>query len=553
MTLSIRPSAHLCRSVVLTMAIALASIGTAGAVPSRHQAGGPIYGGTLRIAYSSDMATLDPAQAVAEDWYPINDELFNGLYQFDRAGRPQLDLAAAPPTISADRTVWTFRLRAGVLFHNGMELTADDVKFSLMRVLDPHLKPAASWGQTSDAPLFRGGQAFVAGKATDVSGIQVLGRYSIRFALVRPVAIFPSILASSYNFIVPKAVVTKESADSFASHPIGTGPFKLVSWQKGSQLTFARNPHYFHANRPYLDGVILYTNLTSSIIALKVEHGDIDGVGAVTDLGAADIQGARTDPRYAPYLVEAPPTFGAWLDLNTQAGPLANPLLRQAVAMAIDRRRLIRLLGGNATPAAQLYIPLDTQHDLSLQQHPSYPHDPQRAAALVKASGYHGQPLVFLYMNDYAVATSMAPGIQQELQQIGLSVTLRGVSTTTLNSLIGSKTGHDINFGYWGVDFPDAYDVYAGVMSCAPNAPGGLSGAHYCDPAADSLVNTAETLPLGASRDALLRQAQIRILRSAAKVPLVFPKSIVMASPKVGGFYFEPLFGWQVENYWLKK
>ena len=161
MRLSIRPRARLCSSAALALAVSLGSTGAAGAVPSGQRQGAPSYGGTLRIAYSSDMATLDPAQAVAEDWYPINDELFNGLYQFDRAGRPQLDLAAAPPTISADRTVWTFRLRAGVLFHNGMELTADDVKFSLMRVLDPHLKPAASWGQTSDAPLFRGGQAFV--------------------------------------------------------------------------------------------------------------------------------------------------------------------------------------------------------------------------------------------------------------------------------------------------------------------------------------------------------------------------------------------------------
>lgn len=540
-------------AIVSALAALLSSISMVGATSSRHRAAGPIYGGTIRIAYASNMATLDPAQAVAEDWYAINDELYNGLYQFDRNGQPQLDLAATPPTISADRRIWTFRLRTGVLFHNGMELTANDVKFSLTRVLDPHLKPAPSWGQSSDAPLFQGGGAFIAGKARDVSGIQTLGRYTIRFVLVRPVAIFANILASSYNFIVPKAVVTKESSDYFASHPVGTGPFKLVSWQKGSQLVFVRNPHYFHAGKPYLNKVILYTNLTPSIIALKIEHGDIDGVGASTDVSAVDIQSARTDPRYASYLVTAPPTFGSWLDLNTHAGPLKNPLLRQAVAMAIDQRRLVQLLGGNATPAAQLYIPLDTQHDPRLQLHPVYPYDPRKAVALVKASGYHGQPLTVLYMDDYAVAASVAPGIQQDLQQIGLKVTLRGVSTTTLNSLIGSTTGHDINFAYWGVDYPDGYDVYAGVMGCAANAPGGLSGTHYCDPAADNLVAAAEILPLGAQRDALLRQAQLRILRSASKVPLVFPKSTIMASPKVGGFYFEPLFGWQNENYWLKR
>lgn len=545
-----QPGTRLYLPVVSAVVALLASAAVVGASSTHLRTAGPTYGGTLRIAYASTMVTLDPAQAVAEDWYPINDELYNGLYQFDRNGQPQPDLAF-PPTISADRKTWTFQLRKGVLFSNGLELTADDVQFSLTRVLDPHLKPAVSWGQPTDAPVFQGAQDFISGKAKAVSGMQILGRYTIRFVLARPVAIFPNILASSYNFIVPKAVVTKESPDYFASHPVGTGPFMLQSWQKGSQLTFARNPHYFHAGKPYVSKVILYTNMAPNIIALKIEKGDLDGVGATTDLSAADIQNARSDPHYARYVLTAPGTFGTWLDLNVHAGPLADLRLRQAVAMAIDRARLVQLLGGNATPAAQMYIPLDAQHDPGLQQHPVYAYDPRKAAALVKASGYHGQPINILYMNDYAVAVSAAPGIQQDLQQIGLKVTLRGVSTTTLNSIIGSTSGHDINFGYWGVDYPDAYDVYAGVMACAPNAPGGLSGAHYCDAAADNLVNQAETLPLGADRNALLRQAQTRILRSASKVPLIFPKSIIMVSPTVKGFYFEPMFGWQCESYWV--
>lgn len=225
-------------------------------IAARPAAAGPVYGGTIHIAYAGGFKSLDPAQAVSYDYLTLSGTLYNGLYQSDRHGVPQLDLAAGPPTISADRKTWTFTLRKGVRFTNGMEVTAADVAFSIQRVLDPHLKPAVSWGQTADE-IFQGSPEFAAGKATSVSGIQVLGRYTIRFVLLHPIAILPYILATSYNFVVPKAVVTSESPAYFAAHPVGTGPFMLQSYQQGVRAVFVRNPHYFHAGKPYVDKIIV--------------------------------------------------------------------------------------------------------------------------------------------------------------------------------------------------------------------------------------------------------------------------------------------------------
>jgi ABC-type transport system substrate-binding protein len=106
-------------------------------------------------------------------------------------------------------------------------------------------------------------------------------------------------------------------------------------------------------------------------------------------------------------------------------------------------------------------------------------------------------------------------------------------------------------FTTWSIDYPDAFDIYAGVLSCAA-AAGGLNFAHDCDPVAAHLVSTAQGLPLGAARTALLRQAQIRLLQSAAYVPALFLRSTEMVSPRVGGFYYHPTYGWQYEDYWLK-
>ena len=537
----------------LSLGALLASTPGAGAHTARHVTAGPRYGGTLRVAYTGNFTSFDAAQAYTDDWYVMNGTLYDGLYRFDRYGKPQLDLAAQPPTISPDRKTWTFHLRKGVLFSNGMELTANDVKYSITRTLDPHLKPAASWGQPYDEPLFVGAHDFVTGKATSVSGIQVLDRYTVRFRLTQPVAILPDLLASSFNMIVPQAVASKEGGDYFGSHPVGSGPFMLQSWQKGVRAIFVRNPHYFRKGKPYVDKVIAYSSMASSLIALKIEKGDLDGFGRATELSAPDLQLARSNPTYARYLVNAPSTTAIWLDLNVHVAPLTDRRIRQAIALAINRRRLVQALGGTAVAANQIYVPLDPQYDPTLDAHPRYPYNPHKAAALVKASGYHGQPITLYYATNYPFEVSMATALQQMLQQVGLTVTLRGAMLSSIISQVAALTGSQMSFASWSIDFPDAYDVYSGTMACAVNGAGQASAAHYCDRRADDLVTRAEGLPLGPERDALLRQAQVRILDSAAQIPLIFVKTIDMVSPKVRGFYYNPVFAWEFQDYWLQQ
>lgn len=542
-------------ATLLALATLLASTVGAGAVHARRAAAGPVRGGTISIAFSDDMVTFDPASAYSNDWTMMNGTLFDGLYQFDRTGTPRLDLAAAPPTISADHKTWTFTLRKGVLFSNNTELTANDLAYSILRTLDPALKPAASWGQSYDAPLFQGAQAFANGKAKSVPGIQVLGRYTIRFVLTQPVAILPYFLAETFNMAVPKALVMKEGAINFGNHPVGTGPYILQSWQKGVKLVFVRNPRYFKAytGKPYVDRIVEYVNVAPNVIALKVEKGELTGFGTAGQVAPADLEQARGDPRYASYLVPAPTTQVDWLNLNVHASPLTAQLLREAIAMAIDHKRLVQLLGGTAIAANQYFVPLDPQYDPALDQHPIYAYDPQKAKALVTSSGYRGQTITLDYYNNLQDMAGMAPGIQQDLKQVGLNVTIRGVAHNSLLQIVTKLSGHQISTALWAIDFFDGYDVYSGSLSCGANAVGQSQGAHFCDTTADSLASRAEALPLGAERNALLRQAQARLLKAAAEIPLVYLKNIQMVSPKVGGYYYHPIFSWQFENYWLKK
>src|SRR5262249_31801808 len=113
-------------------------------------------------------------------------------------------------------------------------------------------------------------------------------------------------------------------------------------------------------------------------------------------------------------------------------------------------------------------------------------------------------------------------------------------------------TGTQMAIFNWSPDYPDGYDVYVSVFTCADNNGGGISSyAHYCNQGADALAQQALVTPLGPARDALLRQAAHRLLSSASYVPLVYNLSVALVNPRVQGFYYQETHGWQFEDYWL--
>jgi ABC-type transport system substrate-binding protein len=326
----------------------------------------------------------------------------------------------------------------------------------------------------------------------------------------------------------------------------------MVSYQKGVQATFVKNPHYFIKGLPYLDKVITYLNIAPSVIALKIQHGDIDAFGDAIQIATADLEQFQSDPKLQPYLVQSTPWVSIWLDLNGSDPLMKSLQLRQAIAMAINRTRLVQVDGGNATPAFQLYEPAWPQYDSSLANQAVFPYDPVKAAALVKQSGYKNQELIYMDRSGVPYFQAIAPAIQQMLQNIGLNVTIETVGHTTYHFRREALTGHEMDAFDWGPNYFDASDLYAFTLDCVQNGDGGFSGAHYCDPQADALAHKAATLPLGAARNALLRQAQQIILKTATRIPLIFPKNIEIASPRIGNFYYQPTVGLDYLKYYLK-
>src|SRR5271170_436974 len=227
-------------------------------------------GGTLRLASMADVRNLDPAgpsDALAAQAQRL---LFDGLVDLDDSGRIVPVLAETWQVLDGGRT-YRFTLRPDVRMQDGRELTAEDVKRSAERSLDPGSpNPDAS---TFDAIV--GYDAFAAGKASHIEGIEVEGRYLVSFRLSEPDAAFLSILTMPALRPVCQTGGARFSRDW---PPCGAGPFRLVAgdWQRGMSLRLVRNTAYFRAGFPRLDAIEWTFNMQPLAQRFRFESGQLD-------------------------------------------------------------------------------------------------------------------------------------------------------------------------------------------------------------------------------------------------------------------------------------
>ena len=173
---------------------------------------------------------------------------------------------------SRDGLVWTFHLRKGVQFHNGREMSAEDVVYSLSRLLDPAVG-------SRNSPLLdkvKGAAEFRAGTTKVLEGIKAIDRYTVEISLSEPFVPFISILGMAHTSIVPREEVERLGPD-FATAPVGTGPFRFVRWERGQEILLEANKHYFRG-RPALDRVrfVIFPGGTQSDMLKAFEQGELE-------------------------------------------------------------------------------------------------------------------------------------------------------------------------------------------------------------------------------------------------------------------------------------
>ena len=237
------------RRLLATTAV-LAFAGIAQAQDAAELADAPM-GGTMTVTYQTDVATLDPA--IGYDWqnWSMIKSLFDGLIGYE-PGTTDLRLELAEShDVSEDGTVHTFVLKDGIKFHNGREIMAEDVKYSLERTIRPETQsPGAGF-----FGMIEGFDALNSGEADELSGVRVIDDKTVEITLSRPDATFEHVLALNFASIVPREAV-EELGQDFGRQPVGSGAYRLAEWTPGQRLVFERFEDYHREGVPKLDQVV---------------------------------------------------------------------------------------------------------------------------------------------------------------------------------------------------------------------------------------------------------------------------------------------------------
>src|SRR5690554_2154642 len=288
---------------------------------------------TLNLATGEDWENLDPAFAGGVQTGAMVAKLYDGLMRYDFDSSEVIPNLAREVEVNDDATVFTFHLHEGVQFHDGSVLSASDVKYSFERVVDPATGGPLGWVFV-DA-LIVGAADFAAGEADEISGIAVLDDLTVEITLEEPYAMLLYHLAMPAAHIVPQAVAEELGAD-FSNNPVGTGPFMLGDRVRDSSLDLVRFDDYF-AGPANIEGVH-YRIITDSLIRWQeFLAGNLDSVG-IPDAIFNDVVG---NPEYEDMIISQAELATFYWAFNQRIEELANPMVRRALAMAVDRQAIL--------------------------------------------------------------------------------------------------------------------------------------------------------------------------------------------------------------------
>ena len=527
-----KPNALRGAASALVLAVALTQGGSVLA-----QEGG--FGGQMVVTYKDDISTFDPA--IGYDWqnWSMIKSLFDGLMDYKPGTTELIPDLAESYTISEDGLVYTFKLRPGVKFHNGRELTATDVKYSIERSVNPETQ---SPGQGFFWQI-KGFDEMASGGAQELSGITTPDDGTVVIELSQPDATFLQIVAINFAFAVPREEVEKYGLD-FGRNPVGTGAYKMTEWTLGQRVVFERNADYFRDDAPHLDKIIFEVGQDPSVALLRLKRGEVDVLG--DGIPPANFLQEKNDPANKGLIVEGELLHTGYITLNTTEPPFDNKLVRQAVNMAIDKEKVVRIVNGRGVVANQPLPPAMPAYDTAFE---GYPYDPAKAKELLAEAGYADGFETELYAMNTDPNPRIAQSFQQDLAAIGIKAEIKALAQATVIDAGGQGAAPMLWSGgmAWIADYPDPSNFYGPILGCGGAVPGGWNWAKYCNEEIDALAAKADGMAGADQADARIKmwsEIYNKIMDDAPWVPVFNEVRFAMHTARIGGkdiFFADPI------------
>ncbi|NWO55508.1 ABC transporter substrate-binding protein [Chromohalobacter israelensis] len=500
----------------------------------------PQEGGDIVVTYQNDVATLDPA--IGYDWqnWSMIKSLFDGLMDYEPGTTELKTDLAKDYEISDDGLAYTFHLREGVTFHNGREMVASDVKYSLERTVNPETQsPGAGFFSSIE-----GFDAVASGESTTLSGITTPDDYTVKIQLSAPDAAFLHIMALNFASVVPKESIEKWGRD-FGKHPVGTGAFELQDWALGQRLTFVKNDDYYRDGIPYLDRIDFEIGQEPNVALMRLQRGEVDIAG--DGIPPAQFLQFRNDPEFKDLMVIGDQLHTGYLTMNVTMPPLDEVEVRRAINMAINKERIVRIINGRAIPANQPLPPAMPGYDAEYE---GYPYDVAQAKALLEEAGYGDGFDTEIYVMNTDPQPRIAQAIQQDLAQIGVRAEIKSLAQANVIAAGGDKDQAPMVWSggmAWIADFPDPSNFWGPILGCEGAVPGGWNWAWYCNEELDAEADAADAMVAPDQQQARAqRWGEIftTAMDDAPWVPIFNEQRFTVHSARMGGddaLYVDPV------------
>jgi len=491
---------------------------------------GPQPGGTMVIGLSAEIMTLDPADYRDTTTETVIRNMFDGLVTRSSDGRVLLQLAESATLI--DDVTWEFVLKQGVTFHNGEDLTAEDVKFTFDRIITEN---AIEYPEPHTSPR--------KGLIGPVESAEIVDDYTVRLHLSAP---FPAAMQMFvHQQIVPKDYLEEVGTEGFIAAPVGSGPFKFVEGSLSDQIVMERFDDYYGGadelppvGPPLLDRVIfrILPEATTRVSALRA--GEVDIIQVVpshmipvlaTDAGVRVVSGPSTRP--------------AWMEMNVNQPPFDDVRVRLAMNYAVDAEAILdTVLGGLGVVIAGPLSPYNNFADATLEP---YGYDPDKALELLAEAGWTDSDEdgfldkdgeIFTFVIDVRPTSKpRAEGLAGQLQELGIDATVRvwgDYSVLKPLMLDGERTAYVGDWGDSAFDPVGHFEAkWHSFVEGTGNGRGNFSG--YSNPRVDELVAAGEIEADVERRHELYDEAQQLVYEESPAVFLFLPDIVEASSASV--------------------
>lgn len=535
---------------------------------SKATAGGRFYGGTFKLNETEYIKNLFPHSIVDVYSYRIASQVYEGLFKFDHTSLKVVNGLAESYTIDDSHTVYTIKLKKGVMFHDdecfeggkGRELKANDIKYCFTKLCTQDRNNqgfSVFYGTVKGAKDYydasKGGNA----PTMELSGVKVVDDYTVQITLEKPNSLFLTHLARPQTFIFPKEAHEKYGME-MRIKCVGTGAFRLAQVDDDIAIILKKNPNYhgkdkFGNQLPFLDAINVQFIRDKKTELFEFKKGNLDMMYRLpTDYIIEILEETTTDTegKYSKYELQREPEMQTQLfAFNTQTGIFANADVRKAFSYAIDREKILDfVLNGEGYAAGLHGITPPSFPDYDISKIPGYSYNPDSARYFLKKAGFaQGKnfPKVVLDFNAEGDRhTNVAVEVQKQLKDVlnvDLDFNMVPIAQITEKCISGNFQLIRLS---WAADYPNpenflwmwtSKDVPATGGSSYPNIP------RYVNKKFDELYEKALNATNDVEAQKFFMQAETIAMRDAPILSLWYDEGYRLLQSKVRNFPNNPM------------